>query len=126
MIDDIQTLKPTIFGSFPLFYNNIVKSIKKRIDGQNTSTKWMFEKALKTKLERLKKDGTLEHYMYDEIVFKKVRECLGGKIRYFVSGGAPMSQEVFDFIKIAFSAPVIQAYGSTETCGCLTSTSIWE
>ncbi len=31
-----------------------------------------------------------------------------------------------NFIKIVFSAPVIQAYGTTETCGCLTTTSIWE
>ena len=33
MIEDIQALKPTIFGSFPVFYNNIVKSIKNKIEG---------------------------------------------------------------------------------------------
>ena len=45
--------------------------------------------------------------MYDNMVFKEVRERLGGKIRYFISGGAPLAQEVMDFVKIVFSAPVI-------------------
>lgn len=51
----------------------------------------MFEKAVQTKLERLVLNGIYEHKVYDEMVFKKVRESLGGKIRYFISGGAPLS-----------------------------------
>lgn len=45
--------------------------------------------------------------MYDNMVFKKIREILGGKIRYFISGGAPLAQEVMNFIKIVFSAPLV-------------------
>lgn len=45
--------------------------------------------------------------MYDNMIFKKIRDLLGGKIRYFISGGAPLSQEVMNFIKVVFSAPMV-------------------
>jgi long-chain acyl-CoA synthetase len=64
--------------------------------------------------------------IYDKLVFEKIRNVLGGNIRLLISGGAPLSKEVFKFLKAAFSCPVIEAYGSTETAGCLTSTSLWE
>ena len=43
-----------------------------------------------------------------------------------VSGGAPLSIEVKQFLTIVFSAPIFEAYGMTETAGILTCTSFWD
>jgi long-subunit acyl-CoA synthetase (AMP-forming) len=42
MIEDLQTLKPTIFGSFPLFYNRIKKAIESKMENQGKYVRWIF------------------------------------------------------------------------------------
>lgn len=51
----------------------------------------------------------------DQIIFKNVKQALGGKVRYIVSGGAPLASHVEDFCNVCL-APVLQGYGLTETC----------
>ena len=60
------------------------------------------------------------------MVLKTIRAILGGRIRLFVSGGAPMTQLIKDFITVVFSAPIIEALGQTESAGMLTATSIMD
>ena len=43
-----------------------------------------------------------------------------------VSGGAPLSQEVFNFLRTAFDCPVYECYGATEAAGNLSTTAAWE
>ena len=43
-----------------------------------------------------------------------------------VSGGAPLSVEVKNFLTVAFSVPIFECYGMTEAAGCLCSTSFWD
>lgn len=49
--------------------------------------------------------------LYDQTVLKPIRAILGGRIRLFVSGGAPMTKIIKDYITIVFSAPIIEALG---------------
>ena len=47
---------------------------------------------------------------------------MGGRIRFFISGGASLQVHIKNLITILFSAPIIECYGSTETAGSITST----
>jgi long-chain acyl-CoA synthetase len=58
----------------------------------------------------------------DSTVFKKVRNALGGRVRFLVSGGAPLSADCHEFIRVCFGAEFSQGYGLTETCGGATAT----
>ena len=49
--------------------------------------------------------------------------ALGGRLRFMVSGGGPLSKETQQFMNIVFCCPVGQGYGLTETCGC--ATMVW-
>jgi long-subunit acyl-CoA synthetase (AMP-forming) len=51
---------------------------------------------------------------------------MGGKVRYMVSGGAPLSIEVKNVLTVIFAAPIFEAYGMTEAAGCLTCTAYWD
>ena len=55
-----------------------------------------------------------------------MRKVLGGRLRFMVSGGAPLHVEVRNVLSVIFGAPIFECYGITEAAGCLTSTSYWD
>lgn len=54
------------------------------------------------------------------LIFAQTRQLLGGKIRLILTGGAPLSPDTHELIKICLCEQVIQGYGLTETCSCAT------
>lgn len=51
----------------------------------------------------------------DALVFNSVKKGFGGRMRFVVSGGAPLSAKVQEFLQITLCCPVLQGYGLTET-----------
>lgn len=54
------------------------------------------------------------------LVFKQTKQLLGGRVRLILSGGAPLSPDTHEMIKVCLCDRVIQGYGLTETCSCAT------
>jgi len=55
--------------------------------------------------------------LLDAVIFKNFKKQTGGRIRIMLSGGAPISAETHEFLRVAFSCPVTVGYGLTEICG---------
>merc|ERR1711974_86793 len=53
----------------------------------------------------------------DRLIFDKMKESMGGRVRFMVSGGAPLSSAAHLFLQACFGVPILQGYGLTETCG---------
>jgi len=79
-----------------------------------------------TKLENWRTKGEVKHTVYDALVFRKIRNLLGGEVAYISSGAAPLSSEVHEILKIAFSCDAIQGFGMTETVGTGTKGIPWD
>ena len=56
------------------------------------------------------------------MVFDKVRQMLGGRIRVMGTGSAPILDEVMNLTKIVFCCPVVQGYGMSEAGAAITQT----
>lgn len=67
----------------------------------------IFHTAYAAKQEGLK-EGYLTHAVWDNVVFGAIREKLGGNVRIMITGSAPLSSTVMEFLRICFSCPVVE------------------
>jgi len=112
---EIGIVRPTFMFVVPrvlAMYKTLIMDGFHKLTGLK---KVLADKALATKSENFDKTGEITHWLYDSIVFNKVREKFGGRIRAFCCGSAPLPQELAKTIKILFSAPIMEGYGMTET-----------
>ena len=115
--EDIAILRPTLFISVPRMYNKLYDAITERIERVTGLKRRLVDRAIRTKLGNLRERCQYTHAVYDKLIFNKVKEALGGRVRLMITGAAPLSAEVLSFLKIAFCCPVLEAYGQTEGTG---------
>lgn len=120
--EDIPLIKPTFFPSVPRLYNRIYGKIQDKLKAVRGCGKLLVNKAIASKMANLKATGAVTSGCWDGIVFKKFKALLGGRVRCMVTGSAPISAEVFDFLRIAFCAELREGYGMTESGGASTIT----
>lgn len=120
--EDLAVLKPTIFVSVPRLFNRFYDGMMAKINDQTGFKKTIANWAISKKLSNLEKTGNPVYKMYDKLVFNKFKDAVGGRVRFMVTGSAPISKDVINFLKIAFCCPIYEGYGQTETAGgsCLT------
>ena len=115
--DDLAIFKPTIFISVPRLFNRFYDIIKTRIEAKTGLIRKIADKAIKTKLSNVESKGSVKHWLYDQLLFKKVKAMLGGKVRFMVTGSAPLNKDVANFMKVSMCCPMIEGYGQTEGTG---------
>jgi long-chain acyl-CoA synthetase len=116
LLDDVTTLRPTLFASVPRIFNKLCERILQSVQASGGFYQSLFDTAFESKRGNLKKNSVNKSYVWDTLVFSQVKARLGGRIRVILSGSAPLQPEIHDFLKVTMSCPVIQGYGLTETC----------
>ncbi|MBA0865257.1 hypothetical protein Goshw_010575 [Gossypium schwendimanii] len=117
---DASALAPTLMAAVPAILDRVRDGVRKKVDAKGGLSKKLFDLAYSRRLSAI--NGSwfgawgLEKYLWDLLVFKKVRAILGGRLRFLLSGGAPLSPDTQRFINICFGTPIGQGYGLTETC----------
>jgi long-chain acyl-CoA synthetase len=128
LINDMPEIAPTILVAVPTVFNRIYDGLIKRMEAAGGVQKAMFDRAMateRTRMERRKTGSTtrwleMQHSVYDGLVFKKVRDAFGGRLKFAFSGGAAISTEVAEFIS-ALGITVYEGYGLTETSPIVTA-----
>lgn len=117
MLDDLATLKPTLFITVPRVLNRFYEKVLTKVREGSSLKKFIFNFAYGYKKSSLEESGSLKNALFDPLVFKKIREQLGGRVHCVLTGSAPISEEVLQFFRVCLSCPVYEGYGQTETCG---------
>ena len=120
----LQEVKPTIMTAVPRLFEQVYHKIVKKgkaAGGWKTS---LFEWSLgvgqdyweaKEKRKSISPVLAAKHAVANRLVFSKWRDGVGGSLRFFVSGGAPLSKKL-SFAFWAAGIPILQGYGMTEAC----------
>ena len=117
MMDDMSILGPTIICLVPRVMQTIRIKIFDSFNSLNRLQKELAYKAYYTKLDNFRKYGIINHFIYDPLIFKKVRNMFGGKVQCLLSASAPMQKDLADDFKIFLSVPIVEALGMTELSG---------
>ncbi|RIB07615.1 hypothetical protein C2G38_2213947 [Gigaspora rosea] len=116
-LGDIREFKPTLMCGVPAVWESIRKGVLSKVNTSSPSVQRIFNAAYKAKGWLMERE--LPTKPLDIIVFNKIRQQTGGRLRLALSGGAPLSTETQEFLSIAL-CPILQGYGMTETCGIIT------
>ena len=116
LVEDMQICKPTIMTSVPRVFQRIHTEIMKNLSKQSKLTQNLFHMALNKKIKDFKETGILTNPLLDSLIFKKVRNVLGGRMRFMLVGSAPMDPELMNFLQCSLSCKIVEGYGQTEDC----------
>ena len=120
---DMQRWRPTLMAAVPRLYEKIYGRVLEAVrTGPRLKQRLFFwgkgvgEKVVDLRLSKRPVPAALaaQLWLADKLVFSKLRARTGGRIRFFISGGAPLSADIAKFFHAA-GMPVLEGYGLTET-----------
>src|SRR5687767_5107662 len=122
--ENLREVRPTVMTAVPRLFEKVYHRIIKKGMAEKGLKKSVFLRSLAVgqRYGELKDKGkwisprlAIKQKLASKLVFSKWREGVGGRLRYFVSGGAPLSPAL-SYSFLAAGIPILQGYGATETC----------
>lgn len=130
---NLKEVHPTIITTVPRLFERIYSKIMRNVDSQPEKKQKIFKWAINIGMEYMaaKREGRIsiglaaKRKVADKLIFKKIRENMGGKIRFFICGGAPLSRELGLFFE-AVGILILEGYGLTESSPIIAGNSVEE
>ncbi|XP_048758754.1 long-chain-fatty-acid--CoA ligase 5-like isoform X2 [Ostrea edulis] len=122
LMDDIKELQPTLFPSVPRLLNRVYDKVMNQINEGSSIKRKLFNMAIASKENELKRNIIRKDSIWDKVVFKKIQASLGGKVKLITTGSAPLSPKVLHFLRCCVGCPIIEGYGQTESHAICTVT----
>jgi long-chain acyl-CoA synthetase len=120
--EELQRVRPTLFPSVPRVYEKIHAAVAAGMAAQTGPKRkladWALDvgyrvSALRQAKQPLPASLALQHRIADRLVYAKVKERLGGRLRVANSGGAPLAREIAEFFA-AMDIVILEGYGLSE------------
>lgn len=123
IIENLAVVRPTFMGAAPRIFEKAHGRIVTMQASEGGVKEKLFNQAFKVGLQvdRLKREGksvpfllAKQHALFDKLVFTKIRERFGGRVRFFISGAAALNQEIAEWFHAA-GIVILEGYGLTES-----------
>jgi long-chain acyl-CoA synthetase len=127
--DNLREVRPTIFVGVPRIFEKVYAKAKLKAAQDSPLKEKIFDWAIETGKEFALKNErrepiaffpAIKHTIADRLVFSKLRDFFGGRLRFCVTGGAALSNEIW-LIFIGAGISIMQGYGLTETSPVISS-----
>ncbi|HEV7655342.1 MAG TPA: long-chain fatty acid--CoA ligase [Mycobacteriales bacterium] len=128
IVDNLGVVKPTFMAGAPRIFEKVHNRVIGSVEADGGVKAKLFAKAFETGkkhsavLQQGRKPGiglTVAYAGADKVVFSKLRDRFGGRIRLFVSGSAPLSRDVAEWFHAA-GLLIVEGYGMTESSAATT------
>ena len=125
IVENAGVVKPTFMGAAPRIFEKAYSRVVTTQQSQGGIKARLFDTAFavgRKVAERRRKGQSvplfleLPHGLFDRLVFAKVRDVFGGRIRFFVSGSAPLNRDIAEWFDAA-GLLILEGYGLTESSG---------
>lgn len=122
IVDNLGVVKPTFMGAAPRIFEKAYARIITMQAAEGGAKEKIFKKAFEVglKVDELKRQGKsvpfglkVQHGLFDKLVFSKVRDRFGGRVRFFISGSAALNPEIGAWFHAA-GIKILEGYGMTE------------
>jgi long-chain acyl-CoA synthetase len=123
IVDNLGVVKPTFMGAAPRIFEKAHARIITLQAEEGGAKEAIFKRAFTVGLavDAAKRDGrnpgvllTAQHAVFDRLVFSKIRERFGGRVRFFISGAAALNQGIAEWFHAA-GILILEGYGLTES-----------
>ncbi len=116
---DMKVLRPTVLVSVPRLYEKVYQSVMSATGVKGRLVGWATGVGRRMALHREAKTAPsallrLQYGLADRLVFSKIRAAVGGRLRFFVSGGAALAPEINRFF-LGAGITILEGYGLSET-----------
>jgi long-chain acyl-CoA synthetase len=126
--ENMGEIRPTLMGSVPRLYEKMYARVNEKVANDSPLRQKMFRwaigvgrEAFHHRIERTEPGAflKLKLALADKLVFSKIKARTGGRLRLFISGGAPLAREIAEFFGAA-GLLICEGYGLTETSPVIT------
>ena len=123
IIENLAVVRPTFMGAAPRIFEKAHGRIVTMQASEGGVKEKLFNQAFKVGLQvdNLKREGkpvpfllAKQHALFDKLVFSKIRERFGGRVRFFISGAAALNQDIAEWFHAA-GILILEGYGLTES-----------
>ena len=123
LVENLSVVRPTFVCAVPRIFEKVHAKVAATAGEAGGVKRAVFEWAVAVgrKAAALERDGQApgpfleaQRLLADRLVFQKVRALFGGRLKFFVSGSAPLSREVGEFFE-AMGIAILEGYGLTES-----------
>ncbi|HEY1549060.1 MAG TPA: long-chain fatty acid--CoA ligase [Kofleriaceae bacterium] len=123
LVDNLKVVRPTLMAAVPRIFEKVYNTIIERAKKGSPLKIKIFEWAIATGKEgsKVRQQGrepsgllALKLKIADRLVFDTIKQTFGGRVRYFISGSAPLSREIAEFFH-ACGILILEGYGLTES-----------
>ncbi len=114
-------VRPTVMAAVPRFFEKLYDRVMEQVRKAPAWRQKLFAWAMRQGKRRLAGRGTsFEYGLAERLVFRRLRDRLGGRLRFVISGSAPLSPALAEFF-LGCGLPICEGYGLTETSPVLTA-----
>ena len=123
VLENFQEVRPTVQPSVPRIWEKFYTRIQQKVSEAPRRRQFLANIAFSVARKRARRKMAgrrvplrleLGYRFFDKLVYQKFREVLGGRVRYFISGGAPIAYEILEFF-YSMGMPIYEGWGLTET-----------
>ena len=123
VVDNMREVRPTLVAGVPRFFEKLHDGILKKIQQAPSQKRTLAQWALSAGCQKVTRQQnrqavslwlSFQYFLADRVILRRLRQALAPRLRFFISGSAPLSVDLIAFFA-SFGCAILEGYGLTET-----------